>query len=148
MDIVSLIGSIVATVTDAPTFIHGDKGYQNLISDELNIETGVIYLDEPISSNDSFKQSGYLEETYPLKLLFAKKTELDWTPAQHQVIIQECREMRREFMVLLQNNSSVQSFKSSKTTDIQNLFDINLSGVYLELEVVPFNVAANCFPAT
>jgi hypothetical protein len=145
MDIVSLIADIAATVTDTPVFLHGDKSFQNL-QDNVVIDTGVIYLDEPITSTDTIRQSGYLEELYPLKILFAKKTAMDWTPAQHQVVIQACREMRREFLVLLQNNSSIQRIGSSRTTDITNLFDLNISGVYLEIEVIPFNEAANCFP--
>lgn len=145
MDIVSLINSVATAITGTPKFIHGDKGFQNL-QDDIDITAGVVFLDEPIASNDVLKQSGYLEESYPLRILFAKKSQMDWTPEQHQVVIQECREMRREFIVLLSNNSNIQSvIPGMKTTDIINLFDVNLSGVYLEITVVPFNIAANCF---
>lgn len=146
MNIVSLINTVAVAITGTPTFIHGDKGFQNL-QDDINIESGVVFLDEPITSNDTLKKSGYLEESYPLRILFAKKSKMDYTPEQHQVLIQECREMRREFIVLLSDNENIRSIEPTmKTTDIINLFDINLSGVYLELTVLPNNNAANCFP--
>jgi hypothetical protein len=51
-------------VTESPntfaTFRHGEKEFQNFIADEI---TGVlIFLDEPITSNDSIKKGGYIKK--------------------------------------------------------------------------------------
>jgi hypothetical protein len=125
-----------------PTFIHGEKSYQNLIADE--IQNVMVFLDEPITSNDTLTKGGYIEESYPLSMLFVNKTELDFTPDEHRVIIDAMRDLSKRFILRLQANSNIRTVNSSTRIDITNIFNVNLSGVILRINVVPFNSDAAC----
>jgi hypothetical protein len=128
-----------------PTFKLGEKEFQNFISDE--IEGTIVYLDEPITSNDVITQGGYIEETYPITMLFATKSELDWTPEQHQEVILSMRALSKRFLNRLTTKSiapNVRSVSAVSRTDIKNIFDVNLSGVIMRLTIVPFNSDGSC----
>jgi hypothetical protein len=148
MSIVTTIESIVGALpitaggSTYPTFVHGEKSWQNLQADE--IQNVVVFLDEPITSNDVLTQGGYIEEEYPLSMLFVNKTELDFTPDQHRVIIDAMRELSKRFILRLQANSNVRSVKNSIRVDVTNIFDVNLSGVILKIVVVPYNSDGAC----
>lgn len=146
--IVALIKSIVEALplTDSPeaypTFVHGEKEFQNFIADE--IEGTLVFLDAPITSNDRPTKGGYIEESYPISMLFLAKSELDYTPEQHQVIIQQMRALRRRFINRLQANANVREVNGISTIDVVNIFDVNLSGVIYRLNVIPFNTDTAC----
>jgi len=149
--IVTIVEEIVSVLTVAgsspavaPSFEHGDRYFQNLVSDEIIGE--VVFLDENLSSDDTLTKGGYLEESYPVVLLFLQKSELDWTPDQHQVAIQRQREQRRKFLNRLQNrvNVDVRRIESIRTDNVTNLFDVNLTGVMLSLRIVPLNDYGAC----
>lgn len=148
MSIVTTIESIVGGLplvaggSTYPTFLHGEKSYQNLIADEIT--NTMVFLDEPITSEDTLTQGGYIEEGYPLSMLFVKKTELDFTPAQHRVIIDEMRELSKRFILRLQANTNIRFVLKCTRTDITNIFDVNLSGVILRVTVVPKNSDGAC----
>lgn len=128
-----------------PTFKHGEKEFQNYVADE--IDGTVVFLDEPITSNDTITQGGYIEESYPITLLFAKKSELDDTPEQHQVYILEMRALAKRFLNRITNKTiapGVRSVSNVTRTDIKNIFDVNLSGVILRLTVVTVNSDDAC----
>ncbi len=126
----------------SPIFIHGEKSWQNLDADEVNRD--VVFLDEPIRSNDQLRQGGYLEESYPLVFFFAEKSEQDWTPDQHQVVINRQREQRRKFINRLQIHEGIREISSMSTLDAKNIFDVNLSGVILYITILPFNDYTAC----
>jgi hypothetical protein len=139
---ISLIKTIVEALTGNPSFYHGIKGWQNLEADDESFPA--VYLDEPIISYDDIKQSGYIEESYPLKLLFIDKSHPDWNPIQHQVVITAMRLLRREFLNKLQQNDDIRHIASSQTTDVMNLFDANVSGVFVEVTVYFYNQESSC----
>ena len=141
---ISIIRAIVAALTGPPEFYHGTSQWQNLDADKAELSNGIVYLDEPLRSRDDVKQGGYMEETYPLSLLFLKKSELKWTPAEHQVVIAEMRTLRREFINALQSHASIRRIGDPITTDVTNVLDANLSGVFVEIDVTPFNTEAAC----
>jgi hypothetical protein len=148
MSIVTTIESIVGALpieangSTYPTFVHGEKSWQNLVADE--IQDVIVFLDEPITCNDQLKQGGYIEEEYPLSMLFVNKTELDYTPAQHRVIIDAMMTLSKRFLLRLQANSNIRSVKNSVRIEVTNIFDVNLSGVILKVLVVPFNEDGAC----
>lgn len=128
-----------------PFFYHGLKSWQNLVADDESFDTApAVYLDEPIMSYDDIKQSGYIEEGYPLKLLFIDKSEPDWTPAEHQVVIAKMRTLRRQFLNKLQQSDTIRHVADSQTTDVVNLFDTNVSGVFLEVTIYLYNTESSC----
>lgn len=154
---ISLIETIVGLLTGRiiiieeeevivpPSFYHGIKSWQNLVvDDETFTDAPAVYLDEPIISYDDIKQSGYIEEGYPLKLLFIDKSEPDWNPAQHQVVIAKMRILRREFLNKLQQSDTIRHIADSQTTDVMNLFDTNVSGVLLEVTIYLYNTESSC----
>ena len=154
---ISLIETIVGLLTGRivieeeeevivpPFFYHGLKSWQNLIADDESFDTApAVYLEEPIISYDDIKQSGYIEESYPLKLIFIDKSEPDWTPAEHQVLIAKMRTLRRQFLNKLQQQDSIRHVADSKTTDFMNLFDANVSGVLLEVTIYLYNTESSC----
>lgn len=139
MNIKTLISSIISGLgSPAPTFIYGTKSWQNLVAD--NSVLPVVFLDEPVKSNDTIKAGGYIEESYPLTFLFLDKTEMDYIPAQHDTVINSMRILRREFIIALENNENTQGLRNIITTDVMNIFDCNLSGVLLQLTYVPYNL--------
>ena len=140
-----LTGRTVEDVRVPPFFYHGLKSWQNLVADDQVFDTApAVYLEEPIISYDDIKQSGYIEESYPLKLLFIDKSEPDWTPTEHQVVIAKMRTLRREFLNKLQQQDTVRHVADSKTTDFMNLFDANVSGVLLEVTIYLYNTESSC----
>lgn len=154
---ISLIETIVGLLTGRivieeeeevivpPFFYHGLKSWQNLVADDQVFDTApAVYLDEPIISYDDIKQSGYIEEGYPLKLLFIDKSEPDWTPAEHQVLIAKMRTLRRQFLNKLQQSDTIRHVADSQTTDVVNLFDANVSGVLLEVTIYLYNTESSC----
>lgn len=141
---ISIIRAIVAALVGPPEFYHGTSQWQNLNADKADLDDGIVYLDEPITSDDDLTQGGYIEEAYPLRLMFLKKSKLDWTPTQHQVIISEMRTLRRKFLNKLQDDAGVRYVSDVVTTDVMNVLDANLSGVLVEVTVTPFNSESAC----
>ncbi len=146
--IVALIKDIVEALPVSespnvfPTFKHGEKEFQNFIADEL---TGVlVFLDEPITSNDSIKGGGYIEESYPISMMFVDKADLDWTPEQHQEVILQMRALAKRFLNRLVGNENVRNLTGVTRTDVKNVLDLNASGVILRLTIVPFNSDSAC----
>jgi hypothetical protein len=134
-------------VTESPntfaTFKHGEKDFQNYVADEL--QGVIIFLDEPITSNDQVKKSGYIEEEYPISMIFGDKTELDWTPEQHQETIIRMRALAKRFINRLVGSPLIRNVRPSITrVDFVNLFDVNISGVILRITVVPLNEDSAC----
>lgn len=127
-----------------PEFLHGTRFLNNL-KDDVDLGDGVIYLDEPIRSVDSLRQSGYLEEKYLLSLFFGKKGAIDNTPEQVQTIVQACREMRREFIYRLQQRDETKAIENINSVDVYQLFDAHLSGVLITFDLVVNYSPNNCF---
>lgn len=142
--IVDIVKGVVSNMTVpgsspsvAPTFIHGEKSWQNLEADE--VLNHIVFLDEPITSNDTMHQSGAFDEAYPIVLFFAEKSEMEWTPEQHQVAIQRQRYQRKKFLNHLVSliGDTIINFGSIRTMDAKNVFDVNLSGCILYINITP-----------
>jgi len=140
---ISIIQAIIAAMTGSPTFIYGDAGWNNFKGDNT-ASFPVVFLNEPLMSNDTLHQGGYYEEEYPLQMLFLKKSKLSWTPEEHHVVIDAMRTLRREFVNRLQDNAAVNTLTGFSTTDVINVMDLNLSGVLIEFNCKLFNTESNC----
>jgi len=143
MTIKEIVEDIISNLTVPGSFRFGWKSFQNLKADEEGTFP-LRYLDSPTTSNDSIKQSGLIEEDYPLTIAFLDKSELDFTPIQHEVIIAAQRVQRREFVTKCQNDQRIHFVKNMKTTDVVNIFDLNLSGIVLEITLTPFDEGKAC----
>lgn len=148
MSIVTIVKNIAqAIVIDGlnMSFCHGDKSWQNLISD--NVQLPATYLDEPITSKDSYKKGGFLQTGYPISLVFAGLSRMDWTPDQHQEVIDKMRLASVEFINRCSIDPNIKSVgQDIGRTDVTNLFDVNVTGVIMTITLEPFNNAGICIP--
>lgn len=152
MIIQDVIGEIVGTLVvgntaTAPTYIHGNPGWQNLLVDE--VVNDLVILDEPITSEDVYRQSGLLEENYKLIIYFFTKSELDFTPEQHKPLIAAMREQRRKFINKLPNYlidgiKGIRGFSNIRTVDLINVFNVNVTGVMVSITITPMNPLSRC----
>lgn len=137
----SIIKEIAEALDGSPLFYSGFKSYQNLQDVE---QFPVIYLDEPLTSIDELKQTGYIQAVYQVDMFFGNKTELDNTQLEHDVVINAMRELARQFIIACQNDERIRFIKNAKRTNIINLFDLNLSGCFLTIELTPYNDDGRC----
>lgn len=126
-----------------PTFRYGWKAFQNLKADKENVFP-LVYLHAPISASDSLKSSGLIESEFSLELFFGDKTKIDYTPEQHDVIIQEMRTLSTKFIQECQKDTAIHFVKNCKRSEAINIFDLNLSGIILEITIIPFNADSFC----
>lgn len=134
---------IVAGGSTFPNFRHGDKFYQNLEVDEIQGVT--IFLDEPILSEDVLTQGGYIEEEYPLFMFFGRPIDkLDPSPLEWRAVIDEMRTLSKRFILRAQANPDIRFVKKSKRIDTFRLFNANLTGVILQITIVPKNSEGAC----
>lgn len=139
-----IIKDIIPLLTGPPAFVHGTEGWLNIVADKTGLKKGLVYLDQPLESEDSLHKSGYLEENYFLRMFFLKKSKLSWTPIEHNEVISEMRTLRAEFVSKLSANSSIRSIERVATMDVMNILDVNLSGTIVEIGVIPFNNYSSC----
>lgn len=139
------------------TFGHGERDWQNIIVDAVEGEHPtvmkpgkVIYLDEPIKSNDTITANERIIPSYPLSFVFGCKTEFDNTPEQHEPLITQMRDLARKYvLLLLQEKDQYDRRIFSEVSGMSrinfiNLFDANMSGCVLELKVKPLSPESIC----
>lgn len=127
-------------------FIYGEPSFQNLVD---SIPTGitVFYLNHPITSNDNPINNGYyMEEVYSVSMFFGQASNFDFVMKDnHQAIIAYMRQLKRKFLSMVSSDETVITFKNVKTTDVINLFNLNLSGVYLNFDFSYSQPINSCF---
>lgn len=149
MSIRTQMETIAGQLTQANTFIFGLTGWQNLEADE-SATFPIVFLDSPITSEDDFKQGGYVEVNYKLNLMFAYKTDLADTQPQQDVAITNARLLAREFVLRIKaakdstGTHLFRNVKNTRRTDFQNMFDVNVSGCILELSLEPIDESSVC----
>ena len=142
MNIKTIIKDNIAALDEPPTYYHGIKEFQNLQADSDVFP--IAYLDEPIESNDTLQKSGYITEEYPVTILFADKSGLDATTDEHDVIIADMRIVANKFIIKCQADPLIKGIKGSKKTEVVNLFDTNITGILLQVTIIPFQTDSVC----
>ena len=114
MSLITAVSSLVsALTTDTFSFIHGDKYWNNLKASDITLP--IVWLDYPIVSNDEIQVSGALLPKYPVRIFFCDIAELDYTPTQHQVIIDKMRLAAREFILMaIDENDTIMKIENCK----------------------------------
>jgi len=139
--IISIVNEIVTDMS--LPFYHGTTQFQNLIADEQTLPA--IYLDQPITANYNLSQSGYTSATYPINVLFLFKSELDWTPEQHDTNCIQLAELKiREFINRCELHSGIDLITNISSTEFINLFDCNVSGKTLSITIQLNNTYSTC----
>lgn len=149
--IIQYIQSIVSQMTGGvspaatPEFIHGTKGWQNLLADEANYANGVIFMDDAIQAPLKIEKTGYITETYPLLIAILLKGNLDDTPDQQQIVIQKAAVIMREFISRLFNDDkNTRNFKNISMGYVINMKNANLHGVALGITFDFYNESTIC----
>lgn len=137
--IISVLNTIVGDMNSGGKSYHfdyGQEGFLNLIEDEAEFP-GVLYNTRSVF--DLFaNQTGYISETYKPNMFFLFKSELEWTPEQHDVnCIQPAIKAAKEFVTRCQNaNDLINSIVISPgAREHINLLDANASGIEINFEI-------------
>lgn len=154
VSISTLLKSISETLSMANVFVYGKKGFQNLISDEalsLNETNCLVFLSEPITSDDNFTQGGAVDVNYKINMIFAQKSNLDWTFEQHEVCVLAMRNLSREFGLRIlaatnaeDNSKMFKAITNANRMNVHNMFDVNLTGVLFSFNIQPFDDSSIC----
>jgi len=155
--LVTIIKNIIETIpvdsTVSPAtylnFYYGAKSIQNKQDD---ITLPVVLLDYPIISLDEFKQSGSETNTFPIGLFFCDKvanldSEIETisdAAEAHRTTIDKAWEWSRQFKNRCIENSNLFRIDGVKRTEQINIFDTNLSGVFMECKLIVLNGLPIC----
>ena len=150
--ILTLLRSIISTLPEKPTFVVGDKAWQNLVVDGIKkpgVKMPVIFTEDLIKSDDLFRSSMYLDEVFTINMLFLDASRLEWTPEQHEPIYSAMRELRRQFLARLKQHEAIDNtngdgISAISTQNVKNVMNRNMSGVFLTFRIKPFNDYGFC----
>jgi len=126
------------------TFYYGPKSIQNKQDNQV-LPAG--FLDYPVVSLDDYKQSGAITQTFPIGIFFCDKvTDLDSEiEVSHRTVIAKAWEHSRQFIVRCQQqNNDIWKIEGVKRTEQINIFNTNLSGVFLECKLIVQNASPIC----
>ena len=150
------IGDKVALITSSPfTYGYGDKGWQNLDADELEftapvevdevLNKGHVYLDMPITNKIIIEAGGAKVRAYNLNMIFMFKSNIDWTPQEHEQLIKFARSGVMNFINLLDaDNRIIKELSEINELEFMNMFDVNSTGIALTLKLTPKNFDSFC----
>ncbi len=120
---------------------HGTQSWNNLAADEVGAET--VFLVEPLKFN--IKDTTFMQEDYPTVMLFLRKTELDASPDELEVITEYTRQLVRAFITECRDSTQlVRSITNINAIEVLHLFDAGLSGHMLTFNIVPQNSGPAC----
>ena len=91
-------------------FGHGAQYWANLLEDEFDFGEfqGLIYLDQPITTEYQLTAGGYIGEFYPITLFFMLKSELEWLPSEHDSeCIEPANNAIRQFISICQSRNDL-----------------------------------------
>lgn len=127
--------------------IYGTNSWQNLEIDEANFP--VLCYDLP-EVNYQIPKTGFIGETYPLTIYIAYKSELDWTGAQHEEVIEKANVAMREWISRMQTakdakgNRTIEITKILSAKRVRCVFNVCSSGIMMICEVKPTINASVC----
>lgn len=120
------------------TFLKADSNFQNLLADEAFFP--LCYLDAPMIGTLDEKT---LKINYEIRLVFLRKSQLEWNWNQHEVLLNYTESYCREFVKLCQkidpNDSGISGISNVRILEVVNLFDVNATGHYLTARISTTN---------
>lgn len=152
-DIVSIIRGEVAYLDigtgTPPAFLRGDKDFQNLIADKVNMEHGAVFLTKPLSNSGQIEVSGARTKVWDLTILFAMQVRSPdmYNEDVQEVAINTASIMQAQFENRFNNlitTGIITGYNSLQINEIKNLFDKNISGVYFRFKLVVTSGDAIC----
>lgn len=126
-----------------PKFYYGPRSFQNM--QEGDTFDWLLYMDGPVQYQAYRSTTGFIEEDYKLTLLFAYKSGLDWSYAQHYELIAKAQYAYKRFVAKLVAHADVKDVRKEMTvTELINIFDRGLTGVMVEIRATQINPVKNC----
>jgi hypothetical protein len=132
---------------DSYESIFGTNAWQNLLLDETKFPA--VCFDMP-KVEYNLPKSGFIGEKYPITIYVCYKSELDWTGLQHEVVIEKANTATRELITRLQNykdadgNRLIDNIEFVGADRVKNVFNVNTSGIMLQLKIQPTINKAVC----
>lgn len=140
MTIRQLIKQILLSATGV-TLKHGVASWNNLAADEVGAEA--VFLVDPLKFN--ITDTTFMRENYPIVMLFLRKTELDASPAELEVVTEYTRQLARAFITECRDSTQlVKSITNINAVEVLHLFDAGLSGHMLSFNLEPLNNGPAC----
>ena len=131
-------------------FGHGAQYWANLLEDEFDFGEfkGLVFLDQPITTDYQLTAGGFIGEFYPITLFFMLKSELEWLPAEHDLeCIEPANNAIRQFISICQDrNDLIDEVSDPSALEFINLLDVNVSGKSLTLKLKLRNYPGVCVP--
>ena len=148
LDVPANINAVESNITFG--FNHGGSHWQNLLNDEYDFGDfdGVVFLDQPITTEYQLTAGGYIGEFYPVTLFFMMKSELEYTPQEHEAnCIEPANDAVRQFISICQSRGDLVDEISDPTAlEFTNLLDVNVSGKSLSIKIKPYINKSVCVP--
>ena len=137
MDVISVCNEVANEL--GVTFYHGEREFQNLRDDEVDFP--VIYLDEPLESEDNYTPGGFIYENYTLSIgFFVRLEKLEELPKHRYPKIKDMRELRRKFLSRFRAKKGIKEITNVRTLNISDLFDAGLTGCLLTMNANTMNL--------
>lgn len=141
----TLVGEMRVSGKKLPPLGFGQRSFQNEVIDSFTFPNGYVHLDSPLTANDTVAQSGYVGRKFPVKILFLFKSELDWTPTQHDArCIVPARKLINQFIERCSQSDNIDSIENLSELEVYDLFDANTSGIILSVTIKPKNESSIC----
>lgn len=131
-------------------FGHGGSHWSNLVNDEFDFGEfqGTCFLDQPITTEYQLTAGGYIGEFYPVTIFFMIKSEMDWTPQEHEEkCINPANNAVRQFISICQSRTDlIDEIQNPTALEFINLLDVGVSGKSLTIKIKPRINSGVCVP--
>ena len=145
IDLTTTVRSAVAAlpVSPAATFIHGSEGLHNLLGDSVE-SFPVVFLNSPRSGSYKNQQSGAVIKVVKVAYFVANKTKLDENPDTVRTVLNEMHGYAISIFKAIIAVASFHNVDDAIYTEAEGVFDSNLTGVYVEMDVELTDIDAGC----
>lgn len=135
MRIFTILESCIFPLTGNPRLVSSTDWEQNIKADSIAFPC--VFLNRPTPyRHTNISKYGNRQEVYDVKLFFCDKSRPEYTQIQHDEIIEEQRLQVAQFIHTLEAHSEVDVIVGDpRCTDIFNLNDQNLDGIWLEFSL-------------
>ena len=135
MRIFTILESCIFPLTGNPRLHSATDWEQNIKADSISYPC--VFLNRPTPYRHSnISKYGNRQEVYDVKLFFCDKSRPEYTQIQHDDVIDEQRLQVAQFIHTLEHHSEVDVIVGEpRCTDIFNLNDQNLDGIWLEFSL-------------
>ena len=144
MSIKNKISAIVDTLSSKPAFVYGLKNELNTLADDVNFKAGrsAVFMLAITKENGLVSIAGGRKASFEIYLEFLKQTEFEQFSDEDELIVEEMRTLKNEFLSKLytyqESGNTIFNFKAGDTDTSNNIFDkydAGITGVTLEISL-------------